>query len=350
MDSLTQIVLGASVSVAVMGKRTPAWKAALWGGIAGTLPDLDVFIRHGDPVLDMVLHRAESHAPFWQTLFSIPFAAFVVWLHKEQAQWRHWWLALWLGLVTHPLLDVLTSYGTQLGLPFTNYPYAVSSVFIIDPMVTLPWFFGVYIAVKRKGDTIGLRANKIGFSLGCTVLALGVGIQAHVKHIAHGSLQALGVQAEQMLVTPAPFTMLLWRVVVMDDDHYYEGFRSVFDRSKQIHFDKLERGTQYEPALAGLDRAQRIQAFSRGFYKLHENAVGELIITDIRMGHEPHYTFGFVIARRSGLDYGDTGDQENVYEEVLPAQRSGSMGNPKELFVWLGKRIVDEDASLPKLK
>ena len=49
MDSLTQIALGSAVGVAVMGRRTAVWKAALWGAIGGTLPDLDTFIDHGDP-------------------------------------------------------------------------------------------------------------------------------------------------------------------------------------------------------------------------------------------------------------------------------------------------------------
>ncbi len=30
MDSLTQIALGASLGVAVMGRRTAVWKSALW--------------------------------------------------------------------------------------------------------------------------------------------------------------------------------------------------------------------------------------------------------------------------------------------------------------------------------
>ncbi|MEZ7816091.1 MAG: metal-dependent hydrolase, partial [Burkholderiaceae bacterium] len=46
MDSVTQILLGASISVAVMGRRTAVWKAALWGGVAGLLPDLDVLLGH----------------------------------------------------------------------------------------------------------------------------------------------------------------------------------------------------------------------------------------------------------------------------------------------------------------
>ncbi|MGA1093073.1 MAG: metal-dependent hydrolase, partial [Burkholderiaceae bacterium] len=53
MDSLTQASLGAAVGVAVMGRRTAAWKAALWGAAMGTLPDLDVVFDFGDPIRNM---------------------------------------------------------------------------------------------------------------------------------------------------------------------------------------------------------------------------------------------------------------------------------------------------------
>ena len=65
VDYLFQLVLGASVGVATMGRRTGVRKAALWGGMAGILPDLDVLIDHGNALRNMVLHRAESHALFW---------------------------------------------------------------------------------------------------------------------------------------------------------------------------------------------------------------------------------------------------------------------------------------------
>ncbi len=65
MDFVSQIALGAAAGAAPWGRRAAVWKAAMWGGVAGTLPDLDVLIDHGDAVRNMVLHRAETHAPFW---------------------------------------------------------------------------------------------------------------------------------------------------------------------------------------------------------------------------------------------------------------------------------------------
>ncbi len=174
MDSLTQLTLGAAVGVAVMGRRTAVWKAALWGGIAGTLPDLDVFIDHGDAIRNMVQHRAETHAPFWQTLFSLPFAAAVARLHGEWAHWRRWWLALWLAPVTHPLLDALTIYGTQLALPFSDHPFGAGSVAIIDPLYTLPLLLGVGWALAARGSPAGHRANAIGLLLGTLYLGWGL--------------------------------------------------------------------------------------------------------------------------------------------------------------------------------
>ena len=174
MDSLSQIALGAAVGVAVMGRKTAVWKAAVWGAVAGTLPDLDVFIDHGNPIHNMVLHRAESHAPFWLTLFSLPFAAAIARLHGEWAQWRRWWLAIWLALVTHPLLDTMTVYGTQLALPFSDHPFGVGSVFIIDPLYTVPLLVGAIWAVAARGSPRGLRANTIGLVLSTAYLAWGV--------------------------------------------------------------------------------------------------------------------------------------------------------------------------------
>ena len=62
MDSLTQIVLGAAVGEAVAGRKMGA-KAALWGAIAGTIPDLDVFFTaFYHPIEGALVHRGFSHS------------------------------------------------------------------------------------------------------------------------------------------------------------------------------------------------------------------------------------------------------------------------------------------------
>ena len=62
MDSLTQIVLGAAVGEAVLGRKVGN-KAMLYGAIAGTIPDLDTFASHfTDVVTATEIHRGFSHS------------------------------------------------------------------------------------------------------------------------------------------------------------------------------------------------------------------------------------------------------------------------------------------------
>ncbi|MEL7160898.1 MAG: metal-dependent hydrolase [Bacteroidota bacterium] len=62
MDSLTQIVLGAAVGEATLGRKVGN-RAMLWGGICGTLPDLDVLANAvSDPMSALAYHRAFTHS------------------------------------------------------------------------------------------------------------------------------------------------------------------------------------------------------------------------------------------------------------------------------------------------
>ena len=62
MDSVTQFALGATVGAAVLGKRLGVRRAAIAGGLLGTLPDLDVYIPVDDPVESFVGHRGATHS------------------------------------------------------------------------------------------------------------------------------------------------------------------------------------------------------------------------------------------------------------------------------------------------
>jgi inner membrane protein len=334
MDSLSQIALGAAVSVAVMGRRTAVWKAALWGAVAGTLPDLDVLIDHGDAIRNMVLHRGESHALFWLTLFSLPFAALVARFSGEWLQWRRWWLAMWLALVTHPLLDAMTVYGTQLALPFSNHPYGVGSVFIIDLLYTLPLLIGVGWAMagrdklSEQQTNRGLRANAVGLAISTAYLAWGVAAQQHVSQIASASLARQGIHAESLLVTPTAFNTVLWRVVAVSGDSYHEGFYSLFDKPPQIEFDAYPRGNALAAELSGVEGVQRLKGFTKGFFALREDA-GRVLISDLRMGQEPDYIFTFAVA-----------EKRSAAVPLAVPEQLGRRGDIKCSLSWLGQRIV----------
>ena len=62
MDSLTQIVLGAAVGEAALGKRVGN-SAMIWGAIAGTIPDMDVLSNlFMSPIDALAFHRGISHS------------------------------------------------------------------------------------------------------------------------------------------------------------------------------------------------------------------------------------------------------------------------------------------------
>ena len=355
MDSLSQAALGAAVVVATMGRRTAVWKAAAWGAVLGTLPDLDALIDHGDPIANMTLHRAESHALLWLTLASVPLAWLIAALQRDgpaghalgapagprvgplaSPTWRRWWLAVWLALITHPLLDAMTVYGTQLALPFTSHPYGVGSMFIIDPLYTLPLLVGVVWAMRSRGSARGLAANRWGLVLSCAYLAWSAVAQAWVRDQAHTALQAAGLAPERVLVTPAPLTTLLWRVVaVTPDGRYHEGFRALLDPAdRPWRFDAFDQGRQWLPEAAGLAPITRILAFSHGFWKLSRGEQG-LVVTDLRMGQEPGYVFAFEVPRAADG------------QAATPRQIGGRLDVGRGLR-WLGPRILGEDLPPPR--
>ena len=334
MDSLTHVALGAALGVALMGRRVAPWKAALWGAACNTLPDLDVFIDHGDAVRNMVLHRGHSHSLFWLTLLA-PLLALAA-RRLMGGSWRRWWLATWLALVTHPLLDLMTVYGTRLLLPFDDQPWSVGSLFIIDPLVTVPLLLGLGVALLA-GGAHAQRWSAAGLALAVAYVGWSAVAQQQVRELALASARAQGLTPQQVLVTPAPLTTLLWRVVLVQDGHYHEGFRSLLDRDAAIAFERFDRGTALSPLLQPVAAAQQIRFFSHGFYKL-SRAGDELLITDLRMGQEPQYVFGFVVARQ---------EPDGQVRPLHPRQVSGRVDTGRALD-WLLPRMLGRPLPPPR--
>ncbi|WP_394564163.1 hydrolase [Pantoea sp. SGAir0180] len=300
MDSVSQCFLGASVALTVMGRRIPAWQAAAVGAISGTLPDLDVFIDHGDAIRNMTLHRTESHALLYLTLCSPLLAALVARLFKSGVTWIAWWPAIWLALITHPLLDLMTVYGTQLGLPLTDHPYAIGSMYIVDPLYTLPLIIGLCVALWRRNRR-GLRWNHAGLALSTGYLAWSMVIQQvadeHIKH----SLEQQGVATDKVLVTPTAFNTLVWRSVIITPDRYGEAYWSLLSPARPVTVTWRPRHPELFVPFKGNWLAERVAWFSHGFYAMDERD-GQVTIADLRMGEGSHYTFTFGLGTAESPD------------------------------------------------
>ena len=210
MDSLSQIVLGASVQGAILGKYQGR-KAYLYGAMLGTLPDLDVLIRYGDPVSNMTYHRGFSHSLIVLTALGLGGA----WLISRYHQWRNiplpystkrLALAMTLALTTHPILDSFTVYGTQLLWPLQESlsltPFSIASVFIIDPLYTLPLLIAMIIGfIKGRKLAVfkqGLFANYqrlavIMLMVSSSYLLLSLGLKYHAQNKAEQTLAAAGI-------------------------------------------------------------------------------------------------------------------------------------------------------------
>jgi inner membrane protein len=277
----------------------------------------------------MVLHRAESHSLFWLTLASPVLAALPALLHGERAGFRRWWIAMWLALVTHPLLDAMTVYGTQLLLPFTNHPFGVGSMFIIDPLYTVPLLVGVIVGVARR-EGRGLPWVHAALMVSTAYLAWSVAAQWQVRGLARASLAGQG-SPTALLVTPTPFNTLLWRIVAMrPDGSYHEGFRSVLDGGPPIRWERFDP-PPVPDAVRTLPAVQRLAAFSHGFYKVHGKG-SEAWVTDLRMGQEPNYSFSFLVAQEQG----------GQWRPVIP-RNQGSRGDARKGLAWIWERMWGKD-------
>ena len=315
--------------MAVMGPRLPRWKAAMWGAVCQTLPDLDTLIPHADPIRSMTFHRTESHSLFYLALASPLIAWMISRLQRSPVPFARWWLVVFLGLILHPLLDLMTIYGTQLGLPFTDYPFGVGSIFIIDPLFSLPVMVGAIVALSWRRER-ALRWNAAGMAVSALYLAWTFAAQRYVTSIVRDSLQTQRIDVQRVEVDPTALNSVLWRVTVMTPQSYLEGYYSLLDDTPNIVFREHPRGAELYAQLRGDWNVARVAWFTHGFFKM-EQRDGRVYITDLRLGMEPNYGFTFLVFE----------EHDGRWVPVRP-QRTGSRPIASPGVNWLWRRLLGE--------
>lgn len=324
MDSITQVALGASLAGAVAG-RSLGRSALLAGAILGTLPDLDVVIDYGSAVANFTYHRGFSHSLLVLAPLSLVLA-WIGWRWKPQLSFQRWFALTALVLITHPLLDAFTTYGTQLFWPFGS-PVAVSSIFIIDPMYTLPLLVGCLAFLIRPPAKAALVSGLFLSSLylGWTVVAQQI-ITERVQPV----LADAGMASASVLVQPMPFNTVLWRVTAVTESRHSEIVTGFLDGDTRPVPEFFERRPDLASLVAGFSEAQRLEWFTRGFLA-YAQIDDQITATDIRLGLPGAHPFTFILARHSA-------DQ---LDPVTSRQLPRPSVNPEALGV-LWSRITGE--------
>ena len=329
MDSLTQLTFGAACGEAILGKKVGR-KALIWGAILGTLPDLDVFIPLGSPVNDFVYHRGFSHSLFLLTALSPVFAWLITKVHRDtKPLFNKWMLLTFVVLNGSVLLDLFTIYGTQIFWPLDTTPLAVPTLFIIDPLFTLPILIGVSAALFLKNH----RLNFIGLSLSLAYLIWALGVSVFVNGKMEEKLNEQGVPYSQFISSPAPFTTLLWRTVGIHNDQYFETYYSLFDGDAPLSVNFYPRNLSLMKGIGEHSPVVKLKSFTKEYFAMAD-INGSVTMTDLRMGSEPDYVFQFKVA-----------EYNNTLARPIAAQRFQTTRDWGRL-PWLWKRIWDSEAQL----
>ncbi|WP_163558311.1 metal-dependent hydrolase [Halomonas sp. NO4] len=337
MDTLTQAALGAAVGGAVLGRRLGR-KAVLLGAALGTLPDLDALIDYGDAVANVTRHRGFSHSLFLLTGLATLLAVLARRLAvSRDISLGRWWSFFALCLLTHPLLDALTTYGTQLWWPLDVRPTAWPVVFIIDPLVTLALLVGVGTALATGN---GQRGPRWGLALTGLYLLLAVGAKAWVEQRLEPVLAAEGLEHAPRLVQPTPFNILLWRATLIDGDRHHEALIGLFDGDVPPALETYTRGAELAPAALATRHGARLAWFAGPFLRYEVQAHdGEptLVATDLRLGFPGFFPFRFTLATRA-----DERWQPVASSEQLPAPRRAD----REALSRLAGRLIGSEPRL----
>ncbi len=334
MDSLTQIVLGAAVGEAVLGKKVGN-KALLWDAIGGTIPDLDVFVGGMySTVTELDIHRGFSHSIIFSLLLApvLGYLVHKIYQHKNEANWKDWSLLFFWSLFTHPLLDSFTTWGTQLFWPL-DLRIAFHSIFVIDPIYTLPFLIcTIALMFYKRGSFTRRRLNRFGLFFSTAYLLITLLIKTHVNEHIADSLKRQSISYERFQTRPSPLNTILWSANIETDSSFLITYYSLFDKGEDITFKEVPKNKYLQTKVENESDFQRLQFLTKGYYSLVEKE-DTIIMNDLRFGQ---------------LKGWDPNDQDFVFAyqlyrsekgELMVDRKPNDMAKAKEAIGALWERI-----------
>ena len=190
------------------------------GFFACAAPDLDFVVGFFGPVEYLLHHRGVTHSLLMAPLWAFPVAWLLARLLREPAGkdgtagWRALYGVCLLSIGAHIAGDWITSYGTMVLAPVSDWRAGIGTTFIIDL-----WFTGIIAA----GLVLSLlfyrtRISSVG---ACVVLCAYVGFQylQKEKALEFAGRYALqhGLKGADIAAHPRPVSPFNWTVFVSDE-------------------------------------------------------------------------------------------------------------------------------------
>jgi inner membrane protein len=236
---------------------------------------------------------------------------------------RRWLAAIALALLSHPLLDAHTIYGTQLWWPLPLRPTMWSTVFIIDPLFTVPLLVAASSAWLLRGRRAARWLLGTGLALSSAYLGWSWIAKSIVDQRVAQALADAGRADAAWFSVPTTFNTWVWRVVAVTPGEVMEAYVWIGDDATVQLQSHPREALARDAALRALPAVARLDHFASGFVDLRVEG-GEAVLLDLRMGSHPYYFFRFAVAE------GEAGGWRELPPRALP--RPG--------FSW--DRLVDQ--------
>ncbi|MEZ4829816.1 MAG: metal-dependent hydrolase [Bacteroidia bacterium] len=309
MDSVTQVVLGAAVGEAVLGKKVGN-RAPLWGAVCGTIPDLDVAANFFmDELGALISHRGITHSIVFSVAMA-PVMGFLIYrIYKGKWGTQNEWarLAFW-SLVTHPILDCFTTWGTQLFYPFSDYRVAFNNIFVVDPVYTVPFMIFLIVAMTLRRDSRWRRIwNTTGLIISSFYMVLTVANKLEADTVFTNALHIQGKSVTRLSTYPTPFNNLLWYCVAEEPLGFDIGYYSLLGDPQRISFIYIPKNHQLIKGEEENYVIDKLKWVSNGYFSL-ETRGDTLLWHDLRFGllnsweksADPQYIFTFEVYKEDG--------------------------------------------------
>jgi len=225
MDPVTHIASGILAGQAVRGTFPPGRWLLIFTALCAWIPDMDNFVTYLGPEAYMRHHRGLTHSVLGGAVMAALLAAAFRPLSRG-APWPKVFVLAYGCILLHDFQDVITTYGTQIFLPFSDARIGLPAVFIVDPIYT-----GVLLLAVILGFAVKTRAKAVALAALAWIFlypAASLGLREIVVAAQEKRLAAEGLPKAVAHVTTDGLSPIFWKVVVDDGESYRVRGASLF--------------------------------------------------------------------------------------------------------------------------